>query len=370
MILRRPQTILLLTIFANAADGAASVAVPLYAQGRLGASAALLGTYALVQFSLYVVSALLSGYLADRYGRRRTILLGLVIGGTGLLTAIPVDDRLLLFVPVALIGLGMGMLWPAVEAAMIDGQGSGQIKRATGHFNYSWLGARSVGMVAASVLYVRDANLPFAFSLLFIGLSGIIISLPNAMAIAPWGPPTRFDHGERVSPAKRRLFVNLALLANFCMFFTMGNWRQHLPIFTNQPEIHIVGLSYGILVGSVTVGMFFANALFMRWHGWHYSLRVFIVAQLAMVALLVLFLSTRSYPILISLAFLMGFPSGLVYYASLFYGMEQLDRKGSHGANHEALIGLGVAVGPQLGGWLIVLFQAHDWPFAQRANLL
>ena len=97
---------------------------------------------------------------------------------------------------------------------------------------------------------------------------------------------------------------------------------------------------------------------------WHYSLRWFLGLQAVGTLLLVAFAVAQAYWLLLVLAFSIGLPAGLTYFSSLFYGMEQTTDRGSHGGNHEAIIGIGAAVGPLLGGWAIA------WSGYSRANLL
>jgi MFS family permease len=45
----------------------------------------------------------------------------------------------------------------------------------------------------------------------------------------------------------------------------------------------------------------------------------------------------------------LGGALGLIYYSSLFYSMDQSDKKGEHGGIHEAAIGVGNFAGPAVG---------------------
>ncbi|HUT25273.1 MAG TPA: MFS transporter, partial [Sumerlaeia bacterium] len=228
-----------------------------------------------------------------------------------------------------------------------------------GVFNMSWMIGLIAGPVTGGFLYQIHRNLPLAVSGgMYAGIL-LLVCVPRAMEIAPWGEasaPWRTSRGplerpEAASARKRALFVQLGLIANMTTYFMLGSYRSLLPEYTGL--VGITGSRYGFLAGIVNLGMLLSNLLLMRWHRWHYSLRFLFGAQVAAAALLVSFTLCNDFHALLLVAFLIGLPAGVTYYSSIYYGLAQSASKGAHGGNHEAVIGLGLALGPWLGSLTI-----------------
>jgi MFS family permease len=203
-----------------------------------------------------------------------------------------------------------------------------------------------------------------------VAINAVLVYLPGAMEIAPWAGEEVF-HDSTAAPADRRiLFVKLALIGNLASFMMMGNYRGLLAEYTSDPAVNIEGWRYGLLMGATLLGMVTANGFLMRWHEWHYNLFILLGGELFAALGLAAFFFTDTYWLLVLIAFLLGLPAGLLYFSAFFYGMSELEKKGAHGGNHESIIGTGMAVGPLLGGLVILLCKSRGFPSATRANLL
>lgn len=350
-MLRRPQYVIAFTFSISVAFGAMMVALPLIAKERLAAGPETLGYYGFINGFFYTVCALFSGRLSERCGRGRVLALAISLCIAAALLAVVGQSLRFFYVPMGLWGFAMGMIWPGLEASMGDGQTPRQIKRATGLFNYAWLSALLVGPVLGGALYERHHNYPIFFGLGVMGVFLALLALPRTMEIAPWGSAGDFDHEERIRPEKRALFVELAFIGNITSYFFIGAYRALLPEYAEAAGID--DWRYGLLLGANMGGMALTNALLIRWHGWHYSLRFLLGIEAAAALLLGLFITTDAYWGLVVIAVALGVPSGLVYYSSIYYGMAQSASKGAHCGNHEAFIGVGLIVGPLCGGWAI-----------------
>ena len=348
---RRPQYIVSFSFFVSMAMGSMVVALPLIAKERLGVPPEVLGYYGFANGLLYTICALFSGRLSERFGRRSVLAVALALCTASALLAIWSRTPRSFFLPMALWGFSMGMIWPGVEAAMADGQTTRQIKRAAGLFNYAWLSGLVVGPVIGGLLYQRHHALPIWLGAGILLAFLVILFLPRAMEIARWGRGGDFDHEERIQPDKRALFVRLAFIGNITSYFFIGAYRALLPEYATP--LGIADWRYGLLLGANMGGMILANALLIRWHRWHYSLRFLVATELAAAALLALFATVDSYGLLVAIAALLGVPSGVTYYSSMYYGMAQNPSKGTHCGYHEAFIGVGQILGPLCGGLII-----------------
>jgi MFS family permease len=92
----------------------------LYLTQELDASGAQAGALIAVAGGMGLVGAPLGGYLADRVGRRPTILLGLAIGSAGMLAYGTVSSLLLLAVITPLWAVSSDIESPATSAAIAD----------------------------------------------------------------------------------------------------------------------------------------------------------------------------------------------------------------------------------------------------------
>jgi MFS family permease len=358
----RPQFVFCSAFTASICGGFIYVTLPLMAKDLFGVSASALGLYGAASAAPYVLTALAAGRLSDRWGRRRILALSFLGLGGGFVLLLLSRTALMLYIPAILIGAAQGMYWPVLEGAMSDGQSPSQIKRAAGVFNFAWMGGLVAGPALGGFLYKIDPAAPCAVGIALIALQVAMFLTPGAMKIAPWGEDRPFHADARVPAPRRAVFVQLAFVANVITFLTLSSFRSLLPEYALPHGI--TGGTYGLLQSAITFGMVLTNLALILWHGWHYSLRVLLAVQALGAAILVLFCVTDSYPALLALAALLGFPACVTYFSSIYYGMEQSAHKGAHGGNHEAVIGLGAAIGPVLGGVAITVSGFS------RANLL
>ena len=362
MSFRRPQYIIATAFLISVCNGLVITTIPWLAKEQLQVSAGWLGLYGTTWALPYIFTAWAVGPLSDRWGRRSSLMLALMgmLAGYGL---VPVCvDRELLLLPLLLIGASHGVFWPVIEAAMSDAQRPSQIKRAAGFFNFSWMGGLIAGPILASNLYPRNPLAPAVAAAAIAAFLIGITAIPQSLQIAPWGKGTAFSKDEQVSPSRKALFIRLAFIANITTFFMLGAYRSLLAEYTI--ERGITGFHYGLLQAALTLGMAATNLLLILWDRWHYSLRFLFLAEAAAIGFLLLFCATNYFPALVLIAFAIGFPAGVTYFSSIYYGLEQTEQKGSHSGNHEAIIGIGASAGPILGGWMI------DWSGLSRGHLI
>jgi MFS family permease len=108
--------------------------------GDLGYGAARGAEMLALMLGLGVVSRLLSGWISDRIGGLRTLLLGSILQGVALLLFLPFDGLVSLYVVAGLFGLFQGGIVPSYALIVRE------------HFSPSQAGAR-VGMVLMATLF-------------------------------------------------------------------------------------------------------------------------------------------------------------------------------------------------------------------------
>ncbi|HEY0454894.1 MAG TPA: hypothetical protein VGE41_00860, partial [Verrucomicrobiae bacterium] len=113
-------------------------------------------------------------------------------------------------------------------------------------------------------------------------------------------------------------------------------------------------------VGSVwmfaRLGAFF---LLWRWTRWHYRFGWLAAAFSLMIVSFAALLLMRELAVVVAAQIVFGGCVGLIYYSSLFYSMDVGHTKGEHGGMHEALIGLGLFIGPAVGTASLRISPSH-----------
>jgi phosphoribosylglycinamide formyltransferase-1 len=86
-----------------------------------------------------------------------------------------------------------------------------------------------------------------------------------------------------------------------------------------------------------------------KWSGWHYRVRWLLGAQITLWLSFVLMMVINTQPMLVAMQVVFGLATAMLYASSLYYAMHVSDGHGGHAGIHEALIGLGICIGPAVG---------------------
>lgn len=195
----------------NRAGAFAMLFLSLYLTAARGASAALAGAVVGAYGAGGAVGTLLGGVLADRWGRRST-LLAAHVGAAGLMVALAFSRHLLVIaVLAALVGVVHSMPSPAFVAAIVDVVPEDRRARA---FNLQFW-AFNLGMAVASLLagVLAEAS----FLALFLVDAGTTLA---AAAVIALKVPETLDRRIRVpAPAGRRPGLHTALTDRVFLVF-------------------------------------------------------------------------------------------------------------------------------------------------------
>lgn len=195
----------------NRAGAFAMLFLSLYLTAARGASAALAGVVVGAYGAGGAVGTLVGGVLADRWGRRST-LLAAHVGAAGLMVALAFSRHLLVIaVLAALVGVVHSMPSPAFVAAIVDVVPEDRRARA---FNLQFW-AFNLGMAVASLLagVLAEAS----FLALFLVDAGTTLA---AAAVIALKVPETLDRRIRVAaPAGRRPGLHTALTDRVFLVF-------------------------------------------------------------------------------------------------------------------------------------------------------
>ncbi len=332
-----------------------------WAKEEFGASPAQLGLFALFTAGAYVLASLFFGKLADRWGRRRNIFLACAICTTSFALILHATRLWHLYALMTTFAIGQGAFWPALEADISDNSTPRELPVRIGRFNVAWCSGFAVASLGAGVLGQICGLLP----VMALAAAGVMLALVVYLlrTFEPESFPAREPDECAVRRAATRAgtFWKMALILNFAVMGLNGALRYHMPSVTGQGRSALGG-AYLTTLFTAEVLTFIVLA---RWHGWHHRAAPMAVgACLAMAGGVICGLSSA--PMLFGAGcVLIGVGCGIIYYSSIYYSISAATDRGHRGGIHEAVLGLGAAVIPYLGGVLVAVPWAGgllSWP--------
>lgn len=320
----------------------------------LGLSSTFLGVLKAVMTAFFVVLAIPFGRLSDRIERRYVLYAACLVLGT-VSIGLPYcrnSTHLMLIFPG--IGISMALFWPAYEAWLAEREGEGKLIQRVMLFNIFWSVGVTLGPALSSYLYgdtnpFRSFYLAAIFSLLT--LITIVANSLHTPAITKTDPT---ESSEVLYPplSVRTTYLNLARCANFASWFVLGVLRRLAPKLTK--EMGMPTSTFGNLM--LTLGGIQTLAFLVLGSGystrWHYRFApMFIVQCLAILSFLGIW-SVQNTSLWTFLFGLIGVSAAFTYFSSLYYGLDRHADKGNKSGWHEGILGLGILLGPLLGGVL------------------
>jgi hypothetical protein len=313
-----------------------------------------------VQGVVYVVGALSAHAIRARLGTRRSlwlmygVLAALSLFCLAVHSAAAVTAILLAYTALSVI------TWPILEGLISHGLDSYTLSRRISHYNLVWAG---VGATALAVDGAVIQHWPQGVFLIpaivhIAGMALVPLLMPGeinaqpapAAAAAPQAAP------ELLNVRTLALWLSrVALPATYVVIYGL------MSLMPSLPALHSLDTSAQTAMGSIwMVGRWATFLLLGLGTWWHARPRVLLIAAIAM---LVAFLGVTIRPSdlfghgsqlidLISLGswqLLLGASLGIIYAGSLYFGMVLSHGSTEHGGYHEALIGLGMVLGPGAG---------------------
>ena len=158
-------------------------------------------------------------------------------------------------------------------------------------------------------------------------------------------------------PANAKIFLRMAWLANPFAYIAMFTVIPLIPHLAAR-----LGLSTTLAGFVASVWMFarlFAFIGLWWWPGWHYHFGWLVGAYTLMALSFAVMLLVANLAVIVIAQLVFGLAVGLIYSSSLFYSMDVGETKGEHGGFHEALIGVGICVGPAVGATSLHFFPSR-----------
>ena len=221
---------------------AMAFAAPFIAK-EIGYGTTAIGLITGIVFASYAIAQIPGGRLADKFGQRKWVILGVVWWTVfSVLTGAVAHTLLLLLVVRLCMGIGEGIVPPSTYRIIANWFSAGRRTFALGAMLTSAaVGPAIAPLIAAPIIATYDWRAVFYFSavpgvvialLLFVWLRDSPKSLPTAVASDADGDAPAPDAGERLSLRDLvtvRLVVNT--LAIFFLFFTLYGINAWLPTY-------------------------------------------------------------------------------------------------------------------------------------------
>ncbi len=366
---------LLLTFLASIGSGAVTSGIYFLTESALGYGRTRNYALALAMGVAYIIGAAGIGSALrtslSKVVSTRTVgfLLLLVVG---LVAPLPVfvagsptivPPAWTLWTLVIVFGLLTGCLWPIVEAYISGGRRGSNLRSAIGWFNITWASAVIISMWLIAP-YAKNSPMTV---LLWVGAAHILAGL--LLLPLPKHPPRHLDDEPHAFDPRYPPLLRISRVLLPASYLLISNLGPTIPAVLGVLGVGITWKAPAF--SSWLIARLFTFAILEFWHGWHGRWLPLLLGGVGLVIGFALaILSPRCGPLALPAFFtglvVFGCAAGLVYVASLYYGMEVGGSNVDDGGRHETVIGFGYAGGP-LCGLLAVAAVGRESPHLDLA---
>jgi len=313
--------------------------IPLLAHS-LGASPFVVGLIAGTMSLVYTSSALGLGRLSDTLGRTRLVLASFLVFAAGALLLAVSSFVWQLFAFVSLVGLGMAMFWPIVEAWIADLEVR-QPLQAIRRFCIAWSSGTMVGPVLAGILL----GSVMAFGRAMLGVAVIsVASLISLLWRRRWASNPEGTQRESVAEPVPNWIFYAALVALFSCWTVQTTSYTFFPLIASSsgiPAALMGAMLFFIGSARTVVFILLPQPLGLR--------RTFRLLSLAVIMGLLgsfIFLLSASHIAYVIALALFGSSVGVVYVTILRLAVIGLEGRGFRTGLFESVIGISALVSP------------------------
>ncbi|MED4599893.1 MFS transporter [Paenibacillus validus] len=324
--------------------------LPAYAADRLGLSVATVGLAVSVHYVADTAVKCVAGYLLDRLSPRVVLHVSLCLAFAGLWLSFVSDQPWMLILGSALMGLGVSPIWLICLSSIEEDNRGSQM----GTIYTVWLASLGLGPVAVN--FVIDNGYGLTFWLL-----AAIFAAGWAVAIG-WNiqikPIPSFTFKEQMAQLHLKLVAMKPLVPGMVLqTAAAGLLVPILPTFAHQ---HL-GLSYShyslvLITGGVVTTLCLIPM--GRWSDRYGQKRFLVLGFSALaVGMAGLLFASNLYAAMLLAALLGGsYAAVLPAWNALMSYFVPPDQKGMGWGVLSSIEGLGVMIGPLIGGWLASLY--------------
>lgn len=297
--------------------------------------------------AVYVGGALAADGLSRRLGRRTTLAGAYLIIAAVTLVAALIDIPYAYAAAVLISAGTSATTWPIIENLVSSGEPDPhRLSKRLATYNIVW------ASVGTAVLAGNGLLLEF-FPLGVFLIPSLFCLIAMALAIfAPIEPRADFVAAAHPAPepmlARQRVLAlwlsRISVPAMYLMIYSLAAMMPLLPaIQPLRPAIQTLVCSVWLVARFVTFIALGATVF------WHARPRLLLVAAMGLLLSLLAMTLPESLGWMILGQVVFGIATGLIYSASLYFGMVLSEGSTEHGGYHEALIGFGMTLGPGVG---------------------
>lgn len=313
------------------------------------------------QGSIYIVMALLASPISNRLGRRVTLTTFFLLMAASAAAAVFVNSPgVIAGLLLAYVGMS-AVCWPVLESLVCTGRDAAQLSRRVGQYNLVWSGASPLIIAVSGTVVVRFPVGVFLLPVVFQIAGALLVAFRNDLENPTHAVGTAAAASVPPHPALLRKRTEALWLSRIALPSTYVVVYSLMAMMPSLPVMQRLGMAEQTVLGSVwLVARWVAFLLLGATVWWHTRPRVMLLAAAAM---LVAFVGTTIAPStllgpgakgadiasMVGWQIALGLSMGLIYTASLYFGMVLSESSTKHGGYHEALIGLGSVLGPGVG---------------------
>ncbi|MCX6649225.1 MAG: MFS transporter [Candidatus Bathyarchaeota archaeon] len=343
--------VLYVTIFLTATGlGTASFMLPVYATS-LGANYVDLGLMGAFRNVVYTIMTLTVGYLLDRFERIR-IYVGFMIVGVAVVALFGLMTQVALLIAwSSLLGLVSAAFWVTASTLTANISPPERLSQSMGRYNLSWILGFVVGPTAGG--YISGA---YGYQILFLCLAAVILA---SIFVILWKirPAITLRNksessGFSLAPLRRQGLAYLTLIPFTCILgIYMAIMPGYLKLVGLAPAL--VGLLLTMTNGVRGVGFFNAE----RFIKWGTRRSVSLASLLLFGGMLILSYASSTLEYALPLV-LYGAAAGIMTPFMLDYIAKRCNKEslGAAMGLHEGVYGVGMCLGPMVGGTIAELW--------------
>lgn len=343
-------------VFLMQFGGSAGVTgLPLQAKVSFGTSFWGLAFIGIAGPLVYTVTCLLVGRAKGRVNRTVLVVSGTAIMAATFALACLAKNTGHLVLACAGQGIGAGLFWPMIEAAIVEGTAGRAVMKRVGVFNISWSLGDAIGTASAGFLFAVHPALPYVVLVVMMG--GVLGCVAAARRL-PIGVPNGWAAANGDRPADRQLNAGFRKAAWVGNFVGAGVVNVLRSVFT-APARDVFKMSapaIGLVIGTFNATRTLTFFVLGRRQGWRYRRAAFLAVNsliaIGMVSVVAASLLPQGLAIAVVFASFAaaGVGSGMTYFSSIFYTIDRKEAAEATAPMHEAVLGAGGAVAAAAAG--------------------
>jgi len=334
-----------------------TIGIFFYTSQRFAWGAAQNMSLAAGQGTVYVIGALLSHRVRARWGARTVlvILYALLAILAAQLALSPPQWRMVVILLIYMFVAALN--WPILESLVTAGADAREMSRRVGMYNIVWASSAAIAVAGAGALISYWPPALFIAAIIGHLIAALLIVIPAPIAVTAASLVSELTNEEATQASRlqheRTLALwlsRIALPASYVVNYALSALLPSLPV------LHNLSPTGQTVCGSVWLAARFVSFVILgRTIFWHGRPRLLLVSAILM---LIAFLGVTmpagisgriDLLVMLMAQIVLGLVMGMIYSGSLYFGMVLSDGSTEHGGYHEALIGLGSALGTGMG---------------------